>query len=113
LNASSVMANIKFELLEEECSLDECQICLNNLDANEFPIIKLACGHVYHDECINRWAYFQEKIGRENTCPTCRKTITLDKATTEKENTEVDSETDSVSVECCFSFCFAYRRRRV
>lgn len=104
--------NVKFKLLEEEeDSLDECQICLNNLEANGFPIIKLACGHVYHDECINRWAYFQEKIGRENTCPTCRKKITLDKANTEKENTDV--RPDSVSLECCFSFCFTFRRRRV
>lgn len=109
--------NLKFELLEEDAGpkKNECQICLNNMETHGFPIMKLACGHIYHDECIHRWSYFQNKVGRAATCPTCRQTLTVDKESTEKENTEVDPQTTEccISADCCFSFCFAYRRRHM
>ena len=45
----------------------ECSICLEHLDG---LIVKLACNHLYHGKCIERWFnYSLNDI--ENTCPEC------------------------------------------
>jgi len=40
----------------------ECSICLNSSTCGG----KLKCGHVFHENCINKWFEFT------NTCPNCR-----------------------------------------
>eukprot|EP00045_Choanoeca_perplexa_P011362 m.120117 g.120117 ORF g.120117 m.120117 type:complete len:613 (-) comp15607_c0_seq1:73-1911(-) len=41
---------------------DPCAICRDTLDSG----CKLACGHLFHQACIQQWA------ARQATCPTCR-----------------------------------------
>ena len=41
-----------------------CPICLEKIN-NDY--VKLSCGHEFHMACVSRW------LGRENTCPLCRK----------------------------------------
>ena len=40
----------------------ECSICLNSSTCGG----KLKCGHIFHENCINKWFEFK------NTCPNCR-----------------------------------------
>lgn len=40
----------------------ECSICLNSSTCGG----KLKCGHVFHENCINKW------FELTNTCPNCR-----------------------------------------
>ena len=81
---------IEFKLLEEEC-----QICLMEIGSDK--VTQLACGHVFHSHCIEEWLGCQSKLGRDETCPTCRTIVKK----TEEEKTDV----------CCFSFCFGYRKK--
>ena len=63
------MAAGRLEPLTE--SLDAgCVICqANSLEVGE-EVVKLECGHHYHEECIQPW------LSRmSNTCPVCRKEI--------------------------------------
>lgn len=48
--------------------IKECSICLNDISGENK---KLQCGHIFHEECINKW--------NENTCPYCRCIINKDK----------------------------------
>jgi len=66
---------INLELLEiapkQECS-EDCSICLENFNENSYEImtpIKLACGHIFHYDCINKWYFINQN------CPICRKPI--------------------------------------
>jgi hypothetical protein len=49
----------KITLCNEEF---ECTICLNSSTCGG----KLKCGHVFHENCINKW------FELTNTCPNCR-----------------------------------------
>lgn len=81
---------IEFKLLEEEC-----QICL--MDYGSKKPTQLACGHVFHSHCIEEWLGCQSKLGRDETCPTCRTIVKKE----EEEKPDI----------CCFSFCFGYRKK--
>ena len=83
---------IEFKLLEEEC-----QICLMEIGSDK--VTQLACGHVFHSHCIEEWLGCQSKLGRDETCPTCRTIV--------KKEEEEEEKTDV----CCFSFCFGYRKK--
>ena len=45
----------------------DCLICFDTCTHGE--VCTLACGHVYHKECIDRW------FERDVTCPTCRRVV--------------------------------------
>lgn len=49
-----------------------CVICSEDLSEVGEPIVKIACGHVFHDLCIRRW------LTRRHTCPTCRFEMEVD-----------------------------------
>ena len=83
---------IEFKLLEEEC-----QICLMEHDSEK--LTQLECKHVFHSHCIEEWLGYQSKLGRDETCPTCRALV--------KNESEEEEKTDV----CCFSFCFGYRKK--
>ena len=48
---------------EEMASAESCIICRDNLTVN---CKVLACGHIFHTECLKNWAVVQQ------ICPTCR-----------------------------------------
>jgi hypothetical protein len=56
----------------------ECPICYDSLFTNESDtdvetVTELACGHLYHVNCINKWSDIN------NTCPICREIINTKK----------------------------------
>ena len=58
--------------LDLECdSTEMCAICIEDYRIGD-SIIKLKCGHSYHDRCIQPW--FNELIlnGKEIVCPLCK-----------------------------------------
>ena len=58
-----------YKLTEDILEL-ECCICLNKLYLNNEKIIKLNCGHYYHNNCI-----IKSKNYGHDFCPLCRKNI--------------------------------------
>tara|TARA_B100000780_G_scaffold140249_2_gene98213 strand:+ start:921 stop:1451 length:531 start_codon:yes stop_codon:yes gene_type:complete len=56
--------------------VDACSICLDSnfvdSDTHENRKFITKCNHVYHHDCIYRWAQ------RNNSCPTCRTTNLID-----------------------------------
>ena len=55
----------------ESDSTEMCAICIEDYKIGD-SIIKLKCGHSYHDHCIQSW--FNELInnGKEVVCPLCK-----------------------------------------
>jgi hypothetical protein len=47
----------------ESESENDCPICMETLNSN---LKELACQHVFHESCIDRW------LESHNTCPVCR-----------------------------------------
>jgi hypothetical protein len=43
----------------------ECSICLSRVGGRD-DIVKLSCGHIYHQDCIYTW------LDRDYRCPLCR-----------------------------------------
>ena len=54
--------------LEEKEEINECTICLEDLDKNS-SVSVLKCGHEFHTSCIKDWMKIKK------TCPICRKKI--------------------------------------
>lgn len=51
--------------------MNKCVICLEPIRPN--ILYKLKCSHQFHKKCILKW------IKKSNTCPICRKKITVKK----------------------------------
>jgi hypothetical protein len=52
---------------------DECPICLNRFsDTPELAIYKTDCGHIFHNNCLNRTCFIAERAGNDPVCPYCR-----------------------------------------
>ena len=82
------------DLPMEPCDSDASEVCSICWDSAERGkgIAVLACSHLFHSECINRW----NKIG--NSCPLCRRrlfTIQPDSTSFFCENDE-DLDSDEV-----------------
>lgn len=72
---------IKYTFIENcnDCNVNDIQDCINNkdkinnqecsicLENNEKTSIKLDCGHILHNNCLNKWI-----STNNNTCPICR-----------------------------------------
>jgi hypothetical protein len=59
---------------EEDQELEDCSICFAGLVPNaigQLKIIRLQCGHKFHDKCIRTW-FFE---GKGKGCPICRNVI--------------------------------------
>ena len=56
---------------QENIKIDQCMICLDNLDSPDKQIACLKCDsrHVFHKSCIDEW------LKQNSTCPTCRKQV--------------------------------------
>ncbi|KGN43349.1 uncharacterized protein LOC101214496 [Cucumis sativus] len=54
------------EKMEE---LGDCSICLDELSCEKREVMRIPCGHVYHESCIFKW------LENHNSCPLCRKPL--------------------------------------
>merc|ERR1712224_1075704 len=55
----------------ESCGCQyECALCLDDFE-EDAAVMTLACGHVYHTHCIQKWLDYKN-FGRR-TCPICRR----------------------------------------
>jgi hypothetical protein len=66
------------ETIPEE---DICPICFD--DFSETPdqaVYKTDCGHVFHNNCLNKVCEINEKSNVEPTCPICRADLNTDKS---------------------------------
>ena len=48
-----------------------CGICNDTIDAPLEREHRAACGHAYHDECLDLWTMACTVKGWDHTCPTC------------------------------------------
>ena len=54
----------------------ECVICLEKYKKDD-EIIKLECGHIFHEKCLNTW--IETKNYNYFLCPICREAISVGK----------------------------------
>ena len=67
----------------EEDDLPEtmCPICFD--DFSETPdqaVYKTDCGHVFHNNCLNKYCIKNERRGNPQICPMCRKDLNTEKS---------------------------------
>jgi len=58
-----------------------CPICFD--DFSETPdqaVYKTDCGHVFHNNCLNKYCTKNERRGNPQICPMCRKDLYTDKS---------------------------------
>jgi hypothetical protein len=65
----------------------DCILCMEALEINDI-VIKLPCGHIYHNDCCCVW------LCRSTSCPTCRFRITPESITKD----EIQLSASAVSV---------------
>lgn len=52
----------------KDCKYSSCTICIEDFK-EEYYIVKLECGHLFHEECISEWGLYKQE------CPVCKKEI--------------------------------------
>jgi hypothetical protein len=52
----------------KDCKYNSCTICIEDFK-EEYYIVKLDCGHLFHEECISEWGLYKQE------CPVCKKEI--------------------------------------
>ena len=52
----------------KDCKYNSCTICIEEFK-EEYYIVKLDCGHLFHEECISEWGLYKQE------CPVCKKEI--------------------------------------
>jgi hypothetical protein len=62
-----------------------CSICLN--DDNNNDMVKLPCGHEFHNTCIKSWSHIK------NTCPNCRKVFNRNMFRNDIYNDDINNNT--------------------
>ena len=56
--------------MDSNIEMENCPICLDNMDKESANAIKLECNHFFHNECIVKW------LSMDNTiCPLCKKRV--------------------------------------
>jgi hypothetical protein len=68
---NDIITLVENEVKKEE---DYCLICRDEEDYKE--LIKLGCGHIYHNKCLIQW---MKQIEKE-LCPMCQQEIDWSKA---------------------------------
>ncbi len=66
---AAVISDIKTEMIESG-EIDACSICLEGMRTK---LMSTACGHVFHTECLLKWA------ARKTVCPLCNNDLTSGK----------------------------------
>ncbi|KAJ4980843.1 hypothetical protein NE237_031680 [Protea cynaroides] len=46
--------------------VEECTVCLSNLEEGDMVRLIPTCNHIFHCQCINMW------LSSHSTCPVCR-----------------------------------------
>ena len=64
----TVKLDINFEIVKEPNITDCCSICHNSYSVED-KITRLACGHLFHYNCIKEWGYYNP------SCPLCKISI--------------------------------------
>ena len=59
------LLDISYSDIEQNLNEKTCCICLTDYNDNK-ELCKLPCNHIYHKECIYKWAK------KKNICPLCR-----------------------------------------
>lgn len=59
--------------LEEQKEIEECSICMENIEAENHDRAQLTCNHTFHGSCIDSWFKAQSDKNIHKTCPLCRK----------------------------------------
>jgi len=63
---------IEYDWVEynKECKYSSCTICIEDFKEKHY-IVKLDCGHLFHEECIHEWGLYKQE------CPICKKEISF------------------------------------
>eukprot|EP00879_Flechtneria_rotunda_P019832 GHRR01020846.1.p1 GENE.GHRR01020846.1~~GHRR01020846.1.p1 ORF type:complete len:308 (+),score=108.98 GHRR01020846.1:408-1331(+) len=69
---------------------DACSICFCEYEAST-QVKQLPCSHFFHPECIDQW------LGRDNTCPLCKRLVYNPFGQTSKETATASRATNSGS----------------
>uniref|UniRef100_A0A914HAZ8 RING-type domain-containing protein n=1 Tax=Globodera rostochiensis TaxID=31243 RepID=A0A914HAZ8_GLORO len=64
--------------VQEKLNVNECAICLEEIETGEIQLRTLPCAHVFHQCCIQPW------LIEHNTCPKCRNQISNEEDTPEE-----------------------------
>eukprot|EP01062_Namystynia_karyoxenos_P083485 TRINITY_DN9604_c0_g3_i1.p1 TRINITY_DN9604_c0_g3~~TRINITY_DN9604_c0_g3_i1.p1 ORF type:complete len:455 (+),score=173.91 TRINITY_DN9604_c0_g3_i1:102-1367(+) len=74
----------------------ECSICKN--PAFDTPVRTNPCGHMYHQECLERW--LRGKLGNAHSCPDCRKRLPPGRSAFTPVDRVAKAILDDIDVEC-------------
>jgi hypothetical protein len=72
------ISDLRTNILDHELIDDECAICRDDIVIGDTYIQLEHCSHCFHDQCVMKWLTLQD------WCPTCRKPIHENKASTTK-----------------------------
>lgn len=82
----NIMNNYTIILHEKMKKKINCCICIESHDLN---IYKTLCGHMYCKNCIAQW------LKNNNSCPSCRTTITLKKNITKQHTNNKNNNNEN------------------
>lgn len=84
----------KVEITGEEVDRKlQCSVCWEDFKLNEL-VRKLACSHVYHEECIVPW------LNLHGTCPICRKSLNGEEEEDDDVHMDTMDERPTASTNC-------------
>jgi hypothetical protein len=79
---SSEFTLIKIKVKDIEYK-NECIVCMDQINTNE-TILRLTCGHYYHQNCIHEW------LTKKSSCPQCRHSLIDNPFLIESDSEESD-----------------------
>ena len=86
---------------------NDCSICLESLEsdeeANNNEIIKLKCGHSYHQQCIQDWR--RGSMEGRRKCPLCRASFGENEVNPKQQHVQ-QNHNQSISVQDQFWIIF-------
>jgi hypothetical protein len=79
---SSEFTLIKIRVKDIEYK-NECIVCMDQINTNQ-TILRLTCGHYYHQNCIYQW------LTKKSSCPQCRHSLIDNPFLIESDSEESD-----------------------
>ncbi len=65
MNSEFTLIKIRVKDIEYK---NECIVCMDQINTNQ-TILRLICGHYYHQNCIHQW------LTKKSSCPQCRHSL--------------------------------------